>query len=204
MTDKSARELLKSLLPPAAEAQVFVLIEGHPCTLKLVNQRKTKHGDFRRKADGSLTITLNKDKNPYRFLLTLVHEYAHLVTYKSHGHVQAHGKEWKSCFQRLMLPFLNDQIWPKELLKALAKHLKKPMASSERDAELALALAQYDPWQAEQMVLELEAESLFEYKNKIFRKGPKRRVRFLCTELESNKQYTFPPNVRVKALDQSA
>ena len=45
--------------------------------------------------------------NPYRFLMTLVHEVAHLVAFQKYGRaIKPHGKEWKFTFQTLMLPFI--------------------------------------------------------------------------------------------------
>ena len=81
----------------------------------------------------------------YRFLITLIHEIAHLVAFTEFGRrIKPHGIEWKSVFKHLMLPFLNPEIFPSELLPVLARHFKSPKASSSSDAFLDRALAQYD------------------------------------------------------------
>jgi len=58
------------------------LVELHEVNLKIVNQRQTKHGDFRQLPGGKFQITINNSLNKYQFLLTLVHEIAHHVTFK--------------------------------------------------------------------------------------------------------------------------
>ena len=60
--------------------------------------------------NGDYQITINNDLNKYRFLITLIHEMAHLVTFKDMPRSKPHGKEWKINFQRLMLPFLHPEI----------------------------------------------------------------------------------------------
>ena len=90
---------------------VQYLIEQNNLSLKIVNQRETKHGDFRKMPDGTFQITVNNNLNQYQFLLTLVHEIAHHITHQKFGRVQPHGKEWKKVFQHLMLPFLKPDIF---------------------------------------------------------------------------------------------
>ena len=85
-------------IPEKAIPFIQFLIDTHNFTLKIVNQRQTKHGDFRKLPNGRFQITVNNNLNPYQFLLTLVHEIAHHVTHQKFGIVQAHGKEWKTVF----------------------------------------------------------------------------------------------------------
>ena len=127
-------------IPEKAIPFIQFLIDTHDFTLKIVNQRQTKHGDFRKLPNGRFQITVNNNLNPYQFLLTLVHEIAHHVTHQKFGIVQAHGKEWKTVFQHLMLPFLRPDIYPKEMLPFLANYLKNPKASTDTDANLSLIL----------------------------------------------------------------
>ena len=106
----------------------------------LKNKRKTKHGDFRITKDKKTLITLNKTKNKYQFLITLLHEIAHYETYiKYQNTVKPHGIEWKNNFRLLMLPFLNNYIFPDEILNNLINYIKNPKASTESDFNLIMS-----------------------------------------------------------------
>jgi Zn-dependent peptidase ImmA (M78 family) len=68
---------LLSFIPPAAKPQVIEILEAIPIEIKITQKRLSKHGDFRRQLNGTSLITINSTPNPYRFLITLLHELAH-------------------------------------------------------------------------------------------------------------------------------
>ncbi len=191
---------LKDYLPKAAIDQVYELVQSHPCVIKIVAGRLSKHGDFRKKHNGAPQITINHNLNSYRFLLTLVHEMAHLVTFKNYGRVRPHGAHWKQTFKELMLPFLRPEIFPSDLLRLLARHFKNPKATIDSDIQLSLALKQYDDLNGKNFIFELPKESRFVYNNRVFIKGAKRRTRFGCLEERSGKLYLFHHNAEVEKL----
>lgn len=191
---------LAKYIPKAALDDTLSLLDQYPCQLKVVTKRTTKHGDFRRLASGGQQITINNDLNQYRFLLTLIHEIAHLVTFEQFGRVQPHGKEWKQTFQRLILPFLRPGVFPSELLGLLAQHFKNPKATIDSDITLSLALKQYDERNGKSFIFELPLETRFVYKNRVFIKGARRRTRFGCTEVKSGKLYLFHHNAEVEKV----
>ena len=167
------------------------------------NERKTRHGDYKRLPNGRHQITVNSNLNTYRFLITLIHEIAHFEAYKEYGRfIKPHGIEWKRTFQRLMLPFLNPDIFPNELLPFLAKHFKNPKASSDTDTSLALALKQFDETNDKTFVFEIPLGKTFKlYNGRTFIKGNKRRKRIECVEVKSGKLYLFNPNAEVELLN---
>lgn len=179
---------------------VQFLIEQHHFTLKIVNQRQTKHGDFRQLPNGKFQITINNNLNKYQFLLTLIHEIAHHVTYQKFGRVQPHGKEWKTIFQHLMLPFLQPEIYPKHILPFLAHYLKNPKASTDADVNLSLALKEYSRETGKSFIFEIPNGSLFRFKKAIYKRGKKRRTRFECLNTANNKVYLFNQNVEVDLI----
>lgn len=197
MSVSNSKEILEKYLPEKSVLLVVELFEKHPCHVKIVNNRKTKHGDFRRFSNGLYQITINNDLNSYRFLLTLIHELAHLVTNKKYRKVKPHGIEWKRNFQHLMLPFVSPDIYPYEVLPFLAKYLINPKASTDTDVKLSLALKQFDKKTDLNYIFEIPLESKFRYNNKVFVRGEKRRTRYECVEVYSNKKYLFHQNAEV-------
>jgi len=197
---KAKEEILQKYIPEEAIGKVIDLINRYPCHLKIVNKRSSKHGDFKRFTDGKVQITINNDLNPYRFLLTLVHEYAHLVTFKEFKKVRPHGVEWKNNFKLLMLPFLSPEIFPDDILKLIANYLINPRASSDGDIKLSLAFRNYDRITDKSLVFEIPDKSRFQYRNKTFIKGNKRRTRYECIEVLTHRKYIFHPHAEVELL----
>ncbi|TRZ44271.1 SprT-like domain-containing protein [Robertkochia solimangrovi] len=196
------RETLAKYIPERAVLPCMEMIKMYHVHLKIVNERVTRHGDYRALPDGSHQITVNANLNKYRFMITLVHEIAHLVAFQKFGRqIKPHGQEWKYTFQKLMLPFIHPEIFPNGLLPVLANHFKNPKASSDTDARLSLALKQYDPQNDKNYIFELPHGSIFRiYNGKVFKKGDKRIKRFECVEMSTGRIYLFQPNAEVELL----
>lgn len=196
-------EVLKKYLPERAIEPCLVLIKENGVHLKIVNERVTRHGDYRRLPNGLHHITVNSSLNKYRFLITLVHEIAHLVAFEKYGRqILPHGIEWKRTFQLLMLPFIRPEIFPSKLLPLLARHFKNPKASSDTDAKLSIALKQFDTQSKDNSyIFELPLGSIFRiYNGKLFKKGNKRVKRYECIEIATGKVYIFQPNAEVELI----
>ncbi len=187
-------------IPEKAIPIVQYLIEQHAFVLKIVNKRATKHGDFRKLPNGKFQITVNNSLNKYQFLLTLVHEIAHHVTYQKFGRVQPHGKHWKTVFQHLMLPFLQPEIYPKHILPLLAQYLKNPKASTDADVHLSLALKEFSKEVGKHYIFEVPLNGFFRFKKTIYQRRNKRRTRFECTNTQNKRVYLFNQNVEVEIL----
>jgi SprT-like family len=195
-------ETLAKYLPEHAVKPVFELIVANEVHLKIVNERVTRHGDYRKGMSGKHEITVNANLNKYRFLMTLVHEISHLVAFEKFGRqIKPHGNEWKFTFQRLMVPFIRPEIFPNQLLPLLARHFKNPSASSDTDATLSLALKQFDQPTDKNYIFELPYGSRFRIHNgRIFQKGALRTKRYECVEVSSGRMFLFNPNAEVELL----
>ena len=195
-------EALSKYIPEAAVLPAFELIKQNDVYLKIVNERVTRHGDYRKTKDGQHQITVNASLNKYRFFITLIHEIAHLVAFKKFGrNIKPHGTRWKFTFQQLMLPFINPQVFPSQLLPLLALHFKNPKASSDTDAILSLALKRFDPENNKNYIFEIPAGGTFRlYNGKLFKRGAKRVKRYECLEISTGKIYLFQPNAEVEYI----
>lgn len=195
---------LQKYLPERAVTPCFELIKTHGVHLKIVSHRVTRHGDYRRMPNGLHQITVNASLNQYRFLITLVHEIAHLVAFENYGRrIKPHGEEWKRTFQQLMVPFIRPEVFPSQLLPIIAHHFKNPKASSSTDARLSIALKAFDEEERKHSyVYELPMGSVFRlYNGRLFKKGKKKVKRYECVELASGRLYLFQPNAEVELVE---
>lgn len=197
---------LKGYIPEHAIPKLKVLLEHDNLVIKIKNERKTKHGDYKRLPNGRHQITINSNLNQYRFLITLIHEIAHFEAFQNYGRfIKPHGKEWKRTFQHLMLPFLNPEVFPVDLLPLLANHFKNPKASSDTDAKLSLALKQFDKPNNKTYIFEVPIGKNFKlYNGKVFKMGKKRTKRFECIEVKTGRLYLFNPNAEVELIKQKS
>lgn len=194
---------LQNYIPKQAVPYVLNLLEQDGLVIKIKKERKTRHGDYRKLPNNKHQITINANLNSYRFLITLIHEIAHLEAFKKYGSaIKPHGKEWKHTFQHLMLPVLNPEVFPLQLLPFLAKHFKNPKASSDTDTQLALALKQFDEPNNKNYVFQVPLGKSFKlYNGRVFIKGKKRVKRIECVEVTTGKLYLFNPNAEVELVN---
>jgi hypothetical protein len=193
-----------NFIPLAAQDKVNDLLNHEPVQVKVVKKRRTKHGDFRKLPSGKIQITVNENENPFRFLITLLHEIAHHIAFQEYGfRIAPHGREWKNTFNSIAQPFLLSSIFPSPLLEVFQDHLKNPRASSDTDIQLSLALKSFDPSTHKKAIFELPAMAKFKLDNgRVFQKGRKQRKRYLCTELSSGKSYLFQPTAEVDQMEE--
>ena len=196
-------EILKNYMPGEAAPLIARWINHYQVTIKVSRGRRTKLGDYRHPfgVQGH-RISINYNLNPYAFLITLVHEFGHLLTYNRYkNRVKPHGTEWKLAFRELMDPFLDMQVFPIELQNQLKGYLDNPAASSCSDLNLMRILERYDQVHPDQLNIEsiVHGELFYTADGRCFRKGEKLRKRFKCQELKTKRFYLFNPLAKVKA-----
>jgi SprT protein len=185
-------DALRKYLPEAFVAYVVTLFQASNVRFKIVPGRATKLGDFRAGMNGEKhIITVNGDLNPYSFLITTVHEFAHLHTFNTFGNrVSPHGNEWKSAYRQLLLPLIDSPELPEDIRKALMNSLVRTKASSCSDHGLSRVLLNYDKPKEGVIILEhLPKNSTFALNGKHFVKGELRRKRYICQEVKSKRSY---------------
>ncbi len=197
-------EILKKYLPEQSVALIAQWIVELDFKLKIKKERNSRLGDYTAPHGGlNHTITINHNLNKFSFLITMVHEVAHLVTYNEYkDSVNPHGKEWKQNFQKLMQPFLTPDIFPLEIFSALRKYMANPAASSCSDSQLLRVLKLHDPDSDTLFVERIPVNTLFLYqKNKVFKKGETIRKRIKCVEISSGTVYYFNPLTEVQIFE---
>ena len=196
-------EVLLKYLPEHAVEPCFELIKVNRVHLKIVNERQTRHGDYRKGLSGKHEITVNANLNKYRFLITLIHEIAHLIAFEKFGkEIKPHGDEWKVTFQRLMIPLIRPEIFPHSMLPLVANHFKNPTASSDTDVKLAYALKQFDERKPDVYYIhEVPSGSMFRIKNgRVFQKKGLRTKRYECIEVQTGRLFLFNANAEVELI----
>lgn len=188
---------------PAKAAELSLHYLNHyQVHLTITRERKSVLGDYRHAtASAHHRISVNGNLNPYSFLITLIHELAHLVTFMEYGNrVQSHGKEWKKIYRKILEEFIPLAVFPPDVLKALKKNLHDLPASSCADEHLMRVLRHYDDEKGGLMLVEQIPEGgCFSLEDqRIFRKGKKLRKRYQCVEVATGKLYLFSPIYEVK------
>ncbi|WP_223271815.1 SprT-like domain-containing protein [Algoriphagus ratkowskyi] len=192
-------------LPVSTVDYAMTLWQREPFSFKITATRKSKLGDFRYRRDRQVqTITINADLNPYQFLLTYIHEVAHLHAFVRFGfEIAPHGAEWKSTFQELMFPLLSTAFLPIDLLIPLRQHMRNPKASSSTDLFLMKEMSKYDDKSIQQeyvFLSDLTPGFRFLLSGREFEKGETRRTRVLCKEVKSGRKYLIAQLAKVKLI----
>ncbi|WP_295122448.1 SprT-like domain-containing protein [uncultured Chitinophaga sp.] len=199
---------LATYLPEGTFEQVAAYLTDYKVHLTLTRERASVLGDYRHPYQGKgHRISVNGNLNKFAFLITLLHELAHLVTFNLYAHsVAAHGKEWKHEFAVILRQFLGRGYLPPDVETALRSSLHDLAASSCADENLMRVLRNYDRKKENHYLIEqLTLHQLFRTKDgRIFRRGEKVRKRFKCEEVATKKMYLFSPVYEVEIPSETA
>lgn len=194
LLQKKFFDVLQKYLPENSVGYCFDLWMKYRFRLKITKNRNSKLGDYRFDPVKNLHIvTINHNLNPYNFLITYVHEVAHLAAHLQYGRKKRpHGREWKITFRELMQPLLSGLVFPADILKPLQKHMLNPPASSCSDEILYKALRSHDEDTPLEMLSDILPGEKFIFRQRVFEKEALRRTRVLCREISSGKKYLIP------------
>jgi hypothetical protein len=198
MTKKEAHiTTLQDYLPPGTFEPVLEYLHFYQVHLTVARERKSILGDYRHRTQGkNHRISVNGNLNRYSFLITLLHELAHLLAFEKFGNrISAHGREWKQVFAQLLAQFIEHNVFPPDIKRALERSLHNPAASSCADEDLLRVLKNHDEKETSLVFVEsIPLGSLFKtHDGKVFRKGEQIRKRFKCEEVKTKKIYLFSP-----------
>jgi SprT protein len=198
-------QALADFLPEGSFDRVVNYVHHYRVHLTISKKRKSVLGDYRHAGwGGNHRISVNGNLNKYEFLITLLHELAHLLTYEQYrNRVEPHGKEWKSHYSALLVDFVQQHIFPPDIEKALQKSISNPAATANGETELLLVLRKYDEVKKTGYIpiIEVPEGALFlAEKGRVFRKGALRRKRFECLEVKTGLLYTFSAVTEVRII----
>lgn len=189
-------EIMRKYVPVGTEDYTTDLLLQYKIHLHIKAPRITKLGDYRPPKPGeNHRISLNNDLNPYAFLITFLHEVAHLLNFEQYrGRTAPHGPEWKHHFKNVSVPVLSTNTLPQDVEHALHRYLQNPKASSCSSPHLTRTLRKYDlNTNGELLVEEIPADQIFVSQDgRKFIKGPKIRTRYRCKELSTGRVYLVP------------
>jgi len=196
---------LSSFLPEGSFEEVAHYLQQYKVHLTITKERQTILGNYRNKVvDKNHRISVNGNLNKYSFLITLLHELAHLLAHEKYGHrILAHGQQWKNEYGKILSEFIPKKIFPAEIEKLLVLSLKNPAATTCSEPHLTRALKKFDLKKENYFfVEELPEGSLFKIKSgAIFKKGERIRKRFKCMEVATKKLYLFSPVYEVEKVN---
>jgi len=199
---KEREDILIKYIPENSHKEIIDLLYSHKeLRLVITRRRSTKLGDYKKINAYQHKISVNYNLNQYQFLITLLHEIAHFLTYKKYGNrIKPHGMEWKKTFGELLTPFIRPDVFPDELIAPLRTYVQNPKASTASDGDLYLLLSKYDTDKNpdSQYVFELKKGDFFSLENgQEYQLLEKRRTRYKCMRLSNKKIYLIHQNAQV-------
>jgi SprT protein len=196
-------EYLDNYLPAGASEKLLEYLHQYKVHLTITRSRKSILGDYRH-ATGSdhHRISVNGSLNKYAFLITMIHEIGHLVTFQQYGNrVYSHGKEWKLAYRMVLEDFMHLKLFPSDLHHALLKSLHDLPASSCSDIHLTRVLKNYDARNKTLLVEDIKEGTHFKTADgRVFKRGRQIRKRIECSDLRSGKLYLFSPVYEVEPV----
>ena len=209
MRREDIQNILSKYLPSGAVEPCTDWLIRYRVKLKITRSRASRYGDYTSPTSHSgHIITINHNLNKYFFLLTLIHELAHLLCHEKYSRaVSPHGTEWKNEFIHLLDPVTGRKFFPPDLVHAIGRYMNNPSASSCTDINLMRALKKYDEGEKKNSyhLEDLPEHSIFclsdEKKKRYYRKGEKVRKRFRCTQIDSRSEYLVSPVAEVNLIE---
>ncbi|MDR1181603.1 MAG: SprT-like domain-containing protein [Bacteroidales bacterium] len=199
------KTILQSYIPLESVDEICDTFALYPIKIRVVKPRKRVQGSYRRPKPSAEyhLITINSDLNRYTFLITLLHEIAHLQAWENNKTL-THGKDWRLCFIALIKQYLSLDVFPQDVHYALEKHLENIKSSDFQDIFLSKTLQKYDakPSTILDLILleDVPENAVFLYAGKKMEKQSLLRKYYLCRDLKTNKLYRCHPLMKVSVL----
>ena len=197
-------EILAKYLPASSHEYIQQLLTGENLLIRITRQRKTRFGSFTARRNSNYkAINISGQQNQWAFLITFIHEFAHLRVWKTYGHkVKGHGREWKDTYYQLATPLLLSNTFPEDINEALKKYFTGKKISDSTETNLMRILKKYDSAGQEVIYIEnIPVGHYFTYGNHQFQKIEKLRTRYKCKDVKTGRMFVFTALVEVNPIN---
>lgn len=204
MCSKESISLIKNLTTYISEdAAVYIekITRGLTLKIRVTKERESKYGDYLQSVNGKpQRITVNGNLDKFSFLITFLHELAHLKAFEEYGNkIKAHGTEWKLMFFEIINNSLNHKLFPDEIAGVIKEQyiIKKDLSFYSR-VKITDSINKYlnitIPKRLEDFPINSSVELINGMHVKIIEA---KRTRFLCKCINDNKMYYVQKKIEV-------
>ncbi|MDO5509934.1 MAG: SprT-like domain-containing protein [Weeksellaceae bacterium] len=181
-------DILLKYTPPGSLEFIEKWTENRKLKLIIKWERKNILGNYCYKRNYH-QITLNNNLTKELFFLTLTHELAHMHVQESFKKkVKPHGPEWKNIFGELMMESIG--VYSENLQPIIQDFAENPKANFFSYSPMVEYF--FDDMYPNKLILKsLPEKSFFLYNQKLFQKGKMRKLKYLCQEVSTGREYLF-------------
>jgi SprT protein len=198
--DTRHRNILLEYIPEKSLETVTAWLDEYPVALTISRKRNSKMGDYRPPAKNAChRISVNGDLHPYAFLVTLVHELAHLVIWEKYKRrARPHGEQWKSQFRAML-----QRLWDKQIFEDGVSDIVSDFSSGKISYRMfnlrfEKLIHLMTPGAVESLLGDLPPDAVFSLHNgRRFIKKEKVRTRFRCQDMRNGRIYLISPLAKV-------
>lgn len=191
--------ILEKYLPENTLPHLRKWFSEHAIHIKITRGRHSKLGDYRRMENKSHQITINSTLQPQLFFFVLTHELAHLLAFEQYGRrIAPHGAEWKETFRTMLLESIS--VYTEDLKPIILRFARSPKANFMASPELVKYFHVEDAQDETNYIDDLIIGDTFIYRKQQYVIREKRKINYLCRNLDNGKEYSFRPLARVVKL----
>ena len=199
------RALLSPFLPPAALDDMVQYIISYSIHLKITRERHSKLGDYRLPTpqQPGHTISVNGNLNPHAFLLVLLHELAHMLTFLDCGRsVRPHGHEWQQHYSRLLQHYTDVGGFPPDVVPMLREYYSKIPLSKRLEREIDRQLQVIVKPENTVRLDSLPTGTRFRIgrRARMFELIERQRTRWKCRDVATGRLYTVAADAMVEVV----
>ena len=202
------KAILLKYMPAEAVDDVFDYLYSNKIHFKIVNDRKTKLGDYRwpQHRYRYHQITINGGLNSYAFLFVLLHEMAHHATYlRYQTSVNPHGHEWQLQYQTMLFHYVDKHIFPADIEQMIYRCYSSIPFKAVDERMMMDSFRRYDgdyDSMPTTLLQDLPINTIFRTEGgRMFRSIEKRRTRYKCQSIPDGTLYLVQGTARVSIVD---